>query len=154
MNAGNDACALLIDNWIAFEMWACTASLMAEWEKSQRHGNVNCWRRTRLPQSSAANVIRPLCSILRCECVKRVIRESPIWSKTLMELIFNAYCEFRWNPEGPVSQIHSPHLHVVPLGSFQIFQGLFRCLWESGLRKATGIYLTYPSLLKIAAWVP
>ena len=44
----------------------------------------------------------------------RVIRISGslIWSKTLMELIFNPCGEFRWGPEGPVSQIHSPHLHV------------------------------------------
>ena len=37
-----------------------------------------------------------------------------LWSgkKTLMELIFNPCGEFWWNPEGPVSQIHSPHLHV------------------------------------------
>ena len=31
--------------------------------------------------------------------------------QTLMELIFNHCGEFRWNPEGPVSQIHTPHLH-------------------------------------------
>ena len=45
---------------------------------------------------------------------RRVIRISRllIWSKTLMELIFNPCCEFPWSPEGPVSQIHSPHLHV------------------------------------------
>ena len=29
-----------------------------------------------------------------------------------MELIFNPCGEFRWSPEGPVGQIHSPHLHV------------------------------------------
>ena len=29
-----------------------------------------------------------------------------------MELIFNPFDEFRWSPEGPVSQIHSPHLHA------------------------------------------
>ena len=34
------------------------------------------------------------------------------WSKTLMELIFNPCGKFRRNPEGAVSQIHSPHLHV------------------------------------------
>ena len=34
------------------------------------------------------------------------------WSKTLMELIFNPCGEFMWSPEGPVIQIHSPHLHV------------------------------------------
>ena len=31
-----------------------------------------------------------------------------IWSKTLMELIFNTCGEFRKSLEGPVSQIHSP----------------------------------------------
>ena len=40
------------------------------------------------------------------------ISGSLIWSKTLMELIFDACGEFRLSPEGPVSQIHSPHLHV------------------------------------------
>ena len=37
---------------------------------------------------------------------------SLIWSETRLELIFNPCGEFRWNLEGPVSQIHSPHLHV------------------------------------------
>ena len=54
------------------------------------------------------------------------ISESLIWSKTLMELIFDLYGEFQLSPEGSVSQIHSPHLHDGPLGSFQIFQGPFR----------------------------
>ena len=43
--------------------------------------------------------------------------------KTLMELIFNPYNKFRWSPEGPVSQIHSPHLHV---GAPGIFSHLLR----------------------------
>ena len=45
------------------------------------------------------------------------ISRSLIWSKTL-ELIFNSCCKFRWSPEGPVSQIHSPHLHVGAPGMF------------------------------------
>ena len=40
------------------------------------------------------------------------ISGSLIWSKTLMELIFNLCGEYRWSPESPVSQIHSLHLHV------------------------------------------
>ena len=40
------------------------------------------------------------------------ISESLIWSKTLMQLIFNPCGEFQRSSEGPVSQIHSPHLHV------------------------------------------
>ena len=36
----------------------------------------------------------------------------------MMELIFNPCGEFRWSPEGPVSQIHSPHLHVGVPGIF------------------------------------
>ena len=46
------------------------------------------------------------------------ISGSLIWSKTLIELIFNPCGEFRWSPEGPVSQIHSPHLHVRTPGIF------------------------------------
>ena len=48
------------------------------------------------------------------------ISGSLIWSKTIMELIFNPCGEFRWNLEGPVSQIHSSHLHVGHLGFFPI----------------------------------
>ena len=46
-----------------------------------------------------------------------------IWPKTLMEMIFNPCCEFRPSPEGPVSQIYSPHLHV---GTPGIFSDLLR----------------------------
>ena len=35
-----------------------------------------------------------------------------------MKLIFNPRAEFRGSPEGPVSQIHSPHLHVRAPGIF------------------------------------
>ena len=48
---------------------------------------------------------------------------SQIWSKTLMKLIFYPYGEFRWSPEGTVSQIHSSHLHV---GAPEIFSDLLR----------------------------
>ena len=40
-----------------------------------------------------------------------------------MELIFNSCGEFRWSPEGPVSQIHYRHLHV---GAPGIFSDLLR----------------------------
>ena len=43
--------------------------------------------------------------------------------KILMELIFNPCGEFRWSLEGPVSQIHSPHLLV---GAPVIFSVLLR----------------------------
>ena len=46
------------------------------------------------------------------------ISGSQIWSKTLMELTFNSCGELRWNPEGPVIQIHSPHLHAGAPGIF------------------------------------
>ena len=51
------------------------------------------------------------------------ISESLIRSKTLMELIFNSCGEFQWNPEGPVNQIHSPHMHF---GASGIFSDLLR----------------------------
>ena len=58
-------------------------------------------------------------------CGRRVIgiSGSLIWSKILMELIFKPCGEFRWSPEGPVSQIHSSHLHS---GSPGIFSDLLR----------------------------
>ena len=40
-----------------------------------------------------------------------------------MELIFNPCGEFQWSSEGPVSQIHSPHLHA---GAPVIFSDLLR----------------------------
>ena len=51
------------------------------------------------------------------------ISGSLIWSKTLKELIFNPCGEFRWCPEGPVSQIHSPRLYS---GAPGIFSDLLR----------------------------
>ena len=51
------------------------------------------------------------------------ISGSLIWSKPLRELIFNPCGEFRWSLEGPVSQIHSPHLHF---GDPGIFSDLLR----------------------------
>ena len=51
------------------------------------------------------------------------ISVSLIWSKILMELIFNPCGKFPWSPEGPVSQIHSPHFHV---GAPGIFSDLLR----------------------------
>ena len=51
------------------------------------------------------------------------ISGSLIWLKTRMELIFNPYGEFRLSPKDPVSQIHSPNLHV---GATEIFSDLLR----------------------------
>ena len=48
---------------------------------------------------------------------------SLIWSKTLMELLFNPCGEFRWNLESPVSQNHYPHLLA---GNPWIFSDLLR----------------------------
>ena len=41
-----------------------------------------------------------------------------------MELIFNPYCWISWSPQGPVSQIPSPHLHP---GAPGIFLELLKC---------------------------
>ena len=84
---------------------------------------------------------------------------SLIWSKTLMELIFNPCGEFRWSTEGPVSKIHSPHFHA---GAPGIFSDLLRSVQilererererESGVRKTTGSYRTYLSLVELQLW--
>ena len=68
-----------------------------------------------------------------------------IWSKTLMELIFNPCSEFRWSPEGPVSQIHSLHLLVGAPGIFPDLLRFVQMLKREWVRKATGIYRTYSS---------
>ena len=60
--------------------------------------------------------------------------------KSLMELIFNPCPEFRRSPEGPFSQIHSPHLHV---GAPVIFSELLRSVqmlkrkWDCGKQRET-----------------
>ena len=81
------------------------------------------------------------------------ISGSLIWSKSLMELIFKPCAEFQWSPEGPVSQIHSPHLHV---GAPRIFSDLLRSVQM--LKREWGAesngklpHLYIPS--KSAAWV-
>ena len=47
-----------------------------------------------------------------------------------IDINFNPCGEFRWSPESPVSQIHSPHLHA---GAPVIFSDLLRSvkmLWR------------------------
>ena len=46
------------------------------------------------------------------------ISGSLIWSKSLMDLIFNPCGEFRWSPDDRVRQIQSPHLDVGAPGIF------------------------------------
>ena len=81
------------------------------------------------------------------------ISGSLIWSKTLMELIFNRCGEFRWSPEGPINQIHSLHLHA---GAPGIFSDLLRSVQM--LKREWGVesngklpHLSIPS--KTVAWV-
>ena len=83
-----------------------------------------------------------------------VISESLIWSKTLMELIFNPCCDFRWSPEGPVSQIHPPHLHVAVPGIFWNISRSVQMLKTEWMQKATGSYCTYSIPIKSAVLVP
>ena len=66
--------------------------------------------------------------------------------KTLMELVFNPCGVFGWSPEGPVRQIHFPHLHVSAPG---IFSDFLRSVhmpkreWDAESNRA------YPSLVKL-----
>ena len=56
-------------------------------------------------------VIKFLGVLLTCySLLEPPLSWSLIWSKTLMELMFNPCGKFRWSLEGPVSQINSPHL--------------------------------------------
>ena len=83
------------------------------------------------------------------------ISGSLIWSKTLMKLIINPCGEFRRSPEGPVGQIHSPHLHDGVPGTFSDLLRFVRMLKREregcgNQRKATAPI--YPS--KTATVVP
>ena len=63
---------------------------------------------------------------------------------------FNPCGEFRWSPEGPISKIHSPHLHA---GAPEIFSDVLRfvqMLKRGSVRKATGC--TYLSIVKQQPW--
>ena len=71
-----------------------------------------------------------------------------------MELIFNPHGEFRWSPEGPVSQIHSPHLLVCAPGIFSDLLRFVQMLKREWGAESNGKlpHLFIPS--KAAAWVP
>ena len=68
-----------------------------------------------------------------------------------MELIFNPGGEFWWNPEGPVSQIHSPHLHIAAPG---IFSDFLRSVQMLKREWGMGSHRTYSIPGKTAALVP
>ena len=82
------------------------------------------------------------------------ISESLIWSKTLMELIFNPCGEFRRSPESPVSQIQSPHLHAGTPGIFSDLLRSVQMLKREWNAESNGNlpHLLIPS--KTAAWIP
>ena len=82
------------------------------------------------------------------------ISGSLIWSKTLMELIFNSWGEFRWNPEGPVSQIYSPHLLVGVPGIFPALLRFVQMLKREWGAESNGklTHLFIPS--KTATYIP
>ena len=84
---------------------------------------------------------------------RRLIRisGSPIWSKTLVELIFNPCSEFRWSPEGRDSQIHSSHLQV---GAPGIFSDLLRSVQMLKREWGAESYRTYTIPCKTVALIP
>ena len=82
------------------------------------------------------------------------ISRSPIWSKTLTELIFNPCSEFRLSPEGPVILIHSAHLQA---GAPGIFSDLLRSVQILKRKRGAESNGKLPHLSihsKTAAWVP
>ena len=69
-----------------------------------------------------------------------------------MELIFNPCGEFRWSLEGPVSQIHSPHLHAGASGIFSDLLMSVQMLKRVWGAETTESYHTYSSLVKLQPW--
>ena len=82
------------------------------------------------------------------------ISGSLIWSKTLMELMFNPYGEFRWSTEVSVSQIHSPHLLVGAPGNFSDLLRSVQMLKREGCGNQREATAPIKSLVKTAAFVP
>ena len=109
------------------------------------------WRRNR-PNGRNHDVINAICTYMGRRVIG--ISGSLIWSKTLIELIFNPCGKFGWNPEGPSPKSTLLPSTLVPLGSFPIFKDLLICERESGVWKATGSYRTYLITGKTAALVP
>ena len=70
---------------------------------------------------------------------------SLIWNETLTELIFNSCGEFRWSQEGPVSQIHSPHLLVGVPGIFSDLLRSVQMLKRELGAESKGKHLFIPS---------
>ena len=104
-------------------------------------------------------LVRPFCVLLIFRLLlslrgRRVIgiSGSMIWSKTLMELLFNPYGEFRWSPEGPIDQINSPHLHVGALGIFSDLLRSVQMLKRVRCWKQWESTAPIQSLVKLQPW--
>ena len=81
------------------------------------------------------------------------ISESLIWSKTLMELIFNPCGEFRWSPEGPVSQIPlSAPPRWCPWDLFRSFNFCSDAKERMGCGKKREATAPIQSLVKLQPW--
>ena len=103
------------------------------WAKGRKN-HKNVWRKVRrrfldINQQEIMRAYKEMKSLSLHRWRRMIgISGSLIWSKTLMELIFNPCGEFRWSPEGPVSQIHFPHLHVGVRGIFSDLVRSFQVL--------------------------
>ena len=78
----------------------------------------------------------------------------PPGPQCLMELIFKPCGEFRWSPEDPVSQIHSPHLLVGAPGIFSDLLRFVQMLQREWSAESNGKLYTYSIPCKTAALVP
>ena len=81
------------------------------------------------------------------------ISGSLIWSKTLMELIFNPCGEFRGSLEGPVSQIHTPHHHVGAPVTFSDLLRTVQMIKREWGAESNGKLRHLSICSKTAAWV-
>ena len=101
--------------------------MMAKWysgnlgPKASRHFSYR-WEKTP-KKTHPGNLSRPGIEPVPAAWQARMLPPGPqrwtlIWSRTLMELIFNPWGEFLWSPEGPVIQIYSHHLHAGSPGIF------------------------------------
>ena len=135
-------------SYVAY-MWICKLC------RSKVFARLSLYEALRIAMTYAANVWISDLSLTIQYRGRRVIgiSGSLIWSKTLMELIFNPCGEFRWSAEGPVSQIHSPHLHMCPWDLFRTFKVCSDTKEKVECGKQREATAPIHSLVKLQAWL-
>ena len=111
-----DQCLLSVIWWFVYARNSINAFICGNTFKNDKYESMICLTNLALSKHHLIFIYNTLLKYREPRVID--ISGSLIWSKTLIELIFNPCGEFRWSPEDPVSQTHSPHLLVDAPGIF------------------------------------